>query len=619
MVKSIICPDSKSKPIIMPKNQKKLSNKEYISAVAGVAKLSFKIAPLAVGFKMFGAVIDAALPIAITYFAALTTTELAAAYSGDLSAGQRAMTYVIITALLGLGATVWRSVDQYVQQLMRFGVEARVSDMMYGHFLSLEFWRYDDKKTADLYDRAQKFSQFFAYVFDQLAGVLTQIITLIFTLAALYFFMPWLALLVLAAVIPGLFIQFRLSRAQVAHWNKNVDARRSRSYIEWNLLQPQAIAELRLNGLVRHLLNLRRSLRERDEKTRLQFERDFMGKRLLADTLEAITEVGALIWIISQIIAKAQPIGQFVYVQQLVSRAIGAANAFVSQISTLDEDLANLFDYQSFMKLPPQKGGRLVLAQAPQVITLADVSFRYPHSSAQVLQNIDLTIRQGQRVAIVGENGAGKSTLVKLLTGLYKPTAGSITLDGVPLHDIAIDSWHKKISVLQQDFQQYVFTDIQNNVYYGDTDKPLNSTRINEALHSAEAYNFVQKLPQKARTYPTPWMEDNKGNKGVGLSGGQWQRIALARNFYRNAPIIVLDEPTSAIDALAERRIFNRLFGAGSKKTVITISHRMSTVEKADLIVVLQNGRVVETGTHAQLVKQKGAYYTMFEGQIKTT
>jgi ATP-binding cassette, subfamily B, bacterial len=600
----------------MPKN-KKLSNKEYLSAVIGVAKLSFKIAPWAVGFKLFGAVIDAALPIAITYFAALTTTELAAAYAGDPNAGQRAITYVVITAFLGLISTGWRSIGQYVQQLMRFRVEARVSDMMYEHFLSLDFWRYDDKRTADLYDRAQKFSQFFAYVFDRLASILTQIITLIFTLIALYLFMPWLAFFVLVAVMPGVFIQFKLSRAQVAHWNKNVDVRRSRSYIEWNLLQPRAIAELRLNGLVRHLLNLRRSLRDRDEKTRLQFERNFISKRLLADALEAATEVGALIWIISQIIAKAQPIGQFVYVQQLVSRAIGAANGFIDQLSSIDEDLANLFDYRAFMQLPPQKGGHVVLEHPPKTIQVSDVSFHYPQSDTDVLQNIDLTIQQGQRVAIVGENGAGKSTFIKLLTGLYEPTSGSITLDGVPLRDISVESWHKKISVLQQDFQQYVFTDIQNNVYYGDTEQPINKERVDDALHKAEAYNFVHKLPQKLRTYPIPWMEDDAGNKGVGLSGGQWQRIALARSFYRNAPIIILDEPTSAIDAMAEARIFSRLFGAENKKTVITISHRMSTVEKADVIVMLQNGRIAEMGTHAELVKKKGAYYTMFEGQIK--
>ncbi|MGH7197079.1 MAG: ABC transporter ATP-binding protein, partial [Candidatus Saccharimonadales bacterium] len=256
---------------------KKLSVSEYARAILGVSRLSFKTAPLAVGFKVFGVFIDAVLPIIVTYFAALTTTQLAAAFSGDQHAGRLALIYIVITAALGLAATVWKSIDQYIQALMRYKIEAKVSDMMYEHFLSLDFWQYDDKETADLYDRAQKFSQFFAYVFDRLAGLTSQLITLVFSIVALLVFLPWIALFVLIAVIPGVYVQFKLSRAQIAHWNQSVDARRARSYIEWSLLQPDSIAELRLNGLVRHLLDLRQGLRDRDEKTRLQYERKFIG------------------------------------------------------------------------------------------------------------------------------------------------------------------------------------------------------------------------------------------------------------------------------------------------------------------------------------------------------
>ncbi len=597
--------------------EKKLSAKEYLAAVVAVAKMSFRTAPLAVSFKLVGAIIDASLPIAVTYFAALTTTQLAAAYSGDESAGQTALLFVIITAILGLATTVWHSIDQYVQQLMRYKVEAKVSDVMYERFLSLEFWRYDDKDTADLYDRAQKFSQFFAYVFDRVAGVLSQLITLVFAIVALTVFLPWLALFVALAVLPGVYLQFKLSRAQIAHWNKNVDIRRAKSYIEWHLLQPKAIAELRLNGLVRHLLDLRQSLRNRDERTRLQFERSYISKRLLADILEAITELGALIWVVLQIIARSQPIGQFVYVQQLVSRAMGGASGFISQLSTIDEDLANLYDYQKFMDLPAHHGGTIAITDPPQTIIFSDVSFHYPNSKNDVLKHLDFQISKGQHVAIVGENGAGKSTLIKLLTGLYQPTSGIIQLDEASLDQIDISTWHKQLSVLQQDFEQYIFTDIKNNVYFGDVSKPLSNQRIDDSLGQAEARSFVEKLPNKLKTYPSTWMEDDDGNKGIALSGGQWQRLALARNFYRNSPIIILDEPTSAIDALAEARIFKRLFAKENEKTVITISHRLTTVEKADVILVLQEGELVETGTHNQLVTKKGVYYKMFENQIR--
>lgn len=600
----------------MPKPQK-LSLKGYIGAIAGVASLSFKTAPSAIAFKLFGVAIDAGLPIVITYFTAQTTTQLAAAFAGDQAAGQQAITYIIITAALGLLATAWRSIDQYVQAVMRYKIEARVSDIMYEHFLTLDFWQYDDKETADLYDRARQFSQFFAYVFDRLAGVLSQFVTLVFALIALSIFLPWLALFALIAVIPGVYIQFKLSRAQINHWNSHVDVRRAKSHIEWVLLQPVSIAELRLNGLVRHLLNLRQSLRDKDERTRLKYERQFIGKRLLADGLEAATELGALVWIALQIIAREQPIGQFVYVQQLVARALSGANGFIGQLSTIDEDLANLFDYQKFMDLPKRKEGGIALSQPPEIITFKHVTFKYPQTKKAVLQDVSLTIKKGQHIAIVGENGAGKSTFIKLLTGLYDPTKGSITLDNASLQDVSIASWHKHLSVLQQDFQKYMFATVEENVVFGDVSHPKDAALLEDALAKAEAHDFIEKLPNKLQTYPSTWMEDSEGNKGTALSGGQWQRLALARNFYRNAPIIILDEPTSAIDALAEARIFKRLFDAANKRTVITVSHRLSTVEKADQIIVLQEGKVVESGTHKELTAKKGAYFTMFQSQIE--
>ncbi len=300
----------------------------------------------------------------------------------------------------------------------------------------------------------------------------------------------------------------------------------------------------------------------------------------------------------------------------MVSRTLSSANSFVSELSNIDEDLANLFDYQEFMNLPTHSGGTLKLSESPRTIHFDAVSFRYPQSPKKVLKEISLTFNKGQHVAIVGENGAGKSTLVKLLAGLYKPTSGTISVDGTDLQELELGGWHRQLSLLQQDFQQYLFATIRDNVYFGDVSRPLNSQRFKESMQQAEAHDFVQALPQKSKTYPNTWMEDEEGNKGINLSGGQWQRLALARNFYRNAPIIVLDEPTSAIDALAEARVFDRLFARGNEKTVITVSHRLSTVEKADVIVVLDDGRVVETGTHKELVANKSYYYRLFERQL---
>lgn len=595
-------------------NKKQMTLREQAVAIARVAKLSFITAPGAVLFKLAGAVIEALLPIAIAYFAALTTTALVRAYSGDTAAQSAVLMYVVITALLGLFNLAWRSVDQYIQASMRYKVEARVSDQMYEQFLSLDFWRYDDKETADLYEKAQKFAQFFAWIFDRLANIISQLVSMIAGIGALYILNGWLALAILVAIVPGVYLQFKLSRAQIAHWNNNIDARRSKNMIEWNLLQPDGVTELRLYGIVRYLLDLRKKLRDKDEKARIDFERQFIGWRLAADTLQTLAEIGSLIWITLEIIAHHQPVGQFIYVQQVVSRAISGATGLISELSTIDEDVANLFEYQQFMQLERPTARPKKITAVPSTIELKGVSFRYPTGDKPVLRDISLRIHANEHVAVVGENGAGKSTLIKLITGIYEPTEGEVLLDDEPLREFDISSWHRQLAVLKQDFTRYLFASAHDNIAFGDVSKH-DEKELDNALIAAEAKTFIEKLPRGLESYLYNWMEDSEGNKGVEISGGQWQRVALARNFYRDAPIIILDEPTSAIDALAETRIFERLF-KHKDKTIVTISHRLTTVKKADSIYTMKDGQIVEQGNYTELLEKRGEFYKMFEAQL---
>ncbi len=597
------------------KKAKRLAPKEYAAAIWQAVTMGFQTAPWAVSFKLFNAILTAIMPIVLTYFAAQTTTELVAAFGGNEGAGQRALFYVVITAALGLFQTIWGSIDGYVQGIMRYTIDAKMSDLMYERFLKLDFWRYDDKDTADTYDKAQQFAKFYAYVFDRFATLFSQTVSVIFSIIALFLFVPFVAIIVIISIIPGIYVQFKLSRRQIEHWEQNIDARRSQNFIEWNLLQPQAITELRLNNLVRYLLELRRKFRDQDEKARLLFERQFIGKQILTNVIETAAELVSLIWVTLQIIAGSQPVGQFVYVQQIVGRAISSANSFVSTLSGMDEDLAQMHDYKKFMEYPTAHAGTQVLSSSPRELRLDNVTFAYFGADKEVLKHISLTIQAGQHVAIVGENGAGKSTLIKLILGLYQPTSGSILLDDVDLGAYDVSSWHSKLSVLQQDYREYSFANVRDNVYFGDVSQPFDRHRFSEAMDKSESSEFVTKLPAKEKTIPSTWMETEDGEKGVNLSGGQWQRLALARSFYRSTPIIILDEPTSAIDALAESRIFKHLF-SDKDRTIITISHRLTTVEKADVIFVLKDGRIVERGTHEELVAMKGEYVTIFEAQL---
>lgn len=594
-------------------NKKKLTTRQYLRAIGQVMKTTFEAAPLAIVVQIVGAVISAVLPVATTFFAAATTSELAHAYAGEAGAGEKAIEYVIITAVLGIVMTAWRSFENYLTQSMRYKVESAMTDRMYEHFLLLDFWRYDDKETADLYEKARRFAQFFPYIFDRLTSVLTALFSMIAGVIALLFVNWWLVVVALAAIIPGFFVQIRLSRLQTKHWKENVLVRRTIGRIEWGIMEPDSISEIRLFGLVRSLLSLRQQYRDKDEKIRINFERSFIWKRLGADAIEAAAEVTALIWIALQIINRQQPIGQFIFVQQMISRATGGASQVLSTISSLDEDLANLFEYQEFMALPSGKTGEEILRGAPRRIVIEDVSFHYPGLKQNVLQNVSFAIEEGQHIAIVGENGAGKSTLVKLLTGLYTPTSGRILIDDTSLSNIDIASWHKQLSVLGQNFVRFNFATVRDNITYGAIDKKAGEEKINQAIEKAEA-GFLYKLPKGIDSYIDRWMEDD-ASKAQELSGGQWQRLALARSFYRDSPILILDEPTSAIDALAESRIFKKLLKEKSK-TIITISHRLTTVRQADVVYMFEEGELVESGAADELIARKGKFYHMFESQI---
>ena len=568
--------------------------------------------------QITGSAISAGLPIVTTYLAALTTTALAEAYAGDRAAGNRVVWLVAAAALSGVLMAAWGIFERYASELMRFRIKTAMSDVMYERFCAIEFWRYDDKDTIDMYERAKEFAQFFPYIFARLADVVTHTFTFVFTVWALIAINAWLGLAVVLAAVPSVIVQFRLSRLNANHWRENVETRRRASWIEWEMLKPQKMIDLRLYGLVRHLLDMRMVLLEKDQKTRIDFERKFLAKRLGAELFQAAVEVGALVWVVYEIVAHRQPIGQFLFVQQTAGRALGSVSSLVSTVNSMDEDLANLFDYQRFMELPIAKQGGKTVPALHRDIRFKDVSFRYPGSDTLVLDHINLTIKRGQHVALVGENGAGKTTLLKLLAGLYQPVSGEVVVDGVPLKSVDVQTWHRQLGVLSQNFTQYDFATAAENVWFGDVSKTPSQERVNAALREAEAAKFVAKLPKGVDSYVNQWMESDDGVKGVDLSGGQWQRLALARNFYRDSPIIILDEPTSAIDALAEARIFDRLFQQ-KQKTIITVSHRLSTIEKADMIFMLAHGKVVEHGTHAELVAQHGAYYHMFESQLRRT
>lgn len=304
-------------------------------------------------------------------------------------------------------------------------------------------------------------------------------------------------------------------------------------------------------------------------------------------------------------------LGDFTFFLNAMFTFTGQTSSLLVNLGSIVENNLFVDDYFKLLNIKnsvsSDKISKRLKKIIPREIQFNNVSFSYPGSKNPVLKNINLTIKIGQDIAIVGPNGAGKTTLIKLLFRFYDPTKGKILIDGVDLKKIDLDDWYRHLGVLFQDFAKYYLT-VKENIEFGDI-KGIKKKSVSKAIASAQA-NDLFNLPNKTEQVLGRWFED-----GEEISVGQWQKLAIARALYRNAPILVLDEPTSNIDAQAEYKIFNNLKQTYKKKTLIFISHRFSTVRMADHIYVLENGQIVEQGKHEDLVLKKGVYAKYFNIQ----
>ncbi len=335
-----------------------------------------------------------------------------------------------------------------------------------------------------------------------------------------------------------------------------------------------------------------------------------------ANLLQVAAFLYALFSLITSVLKNIVSIGQFtVFFQQIMSLSSGVENLLngYSSISMRTEHIDIFFKFMNTKKvitMPEVK--KLLLAQpVPCEIIFRDVEFMYPKSGRYILKNFNLKIKSGEKIAIVGENGAGKTTLIKLLLRFYDVTDGELLINGINIKELDLHQWHKKVGALFQDFIRYQFT-FKDNIAFGDLDKKPDEALLRMAMKQSGADAYFNTLPKGFDQIVGKMFDD-----GIDLSGGQWQKLALARTFFRNAPILILDEPTAAIDAKAEYEIFENVQKLQKDKTVIIISHRFSTVRNADRILVLDEGKIVEEGGHEKLMKKRGLYAELFELQAK--
>ncbi|MBQ8440795.1 MAG: ABC transporter ATP-binding protein, partial [Clostridia bacterium] len=292
-------------------------------------------------------------------------------------------------------------------------------------------------------------------------------------------------------------------------------------------------------------------------------------------------------------------------------------SALITTSATIYEGTLFIDNLIAFMEepqtvVPDVEEPEIVERNQGHTIVFEHVSFRYPGMERYVLRDINLTIRGGETVVLVGLNGAGKTTLIKLLTRLYDPTEGRILLDGKDLRDYDVKSLYAMFGIIFQDFGKYAVT-VEENIRFGDIHKQADMEEVKLAAEQSAAKEYIEALPEG---YDTPLMRIFEPN-GTELSIGQWQKLAVARAFYADSDILILDEPTASLDPMAEQEIFNQFDRLRADKTTIFVSHRLSSATVADQIVVLGNGGVLENGTHAELIEQRGAYYELFTTQAK--
>jgi ATP-binding cassette subfamily B protein len=427
-------------------------------------------------------------------------------------------------------------------------------------------------------------------------------------------FSPWAVAVLVLAGLPSFLAEARFSGAAFRLFLWRSPETRMQHYLETVLAREDHAKEVKLFGVGPLFLDRYRGIFRKlyREDRDLTIRRDGWG--FLLGLVATATLYGAYAWIAVATVIGRITLGQMTMYVMLFRQGQAAVSASLAAIGGMYEDnlyLATLYDYLE-TPVDVAKGTQTSGPRPRDGIRFVDVGFAYPGSERPVLQGVNLHVRAGESLALVGENGSGKTTLIKLLTRLYRPTSGKILLDGLPLDEWDENALRQRIGVIFQDFVRYQLT-VGENIGAGDVRHMTDEARWRDAAEKGMAAPIIEELPQKYRTPLGKWF-----NQGRDLSGGEWQKIALSRAFMRTeADILVLDEPTASMDAAAEATIFEHFRGLTRGKIAILISHRFSTVRMADHIVVLQEGRIAEHGSHDELLRANGHYARLFELQAR--